>query len=85
MKMTVWVRQALDSLQHYILAKGGKLTDFPVCKSNLRIAKNALLGGFTAVIASCQGIPALAQMPTLSDKILGMERSLETEFETYVG
>ncbi|MEO0432700.1 MAG: CHAT domain-containing protein [Cyanobacteria bacterium J06656_5] len=54
-------------------------------KSNPNIAKAvySLLGALTALLASCQGISAFAQMPTLSEKILGMERSLEAEFETY--
>ncbi|MEM9904539.1 MAG: CHAT domain-containing protein [Cyanobacteria bacterium P01_D01_bin.44] len=44
------------------------------------------LGSLAIVLAGSQSMPALAQAtPTLSEKIVGMERRLEAEFETYFG
>ena len=78
MKRTV--RQTLNYCWQSAWREGCDLTSSP----NIAQAVYSLLGGVTAVLlASCQSVPAFAQMPTLSEKNLGMERGLEAEFETY--
>lgn len=87
MKTMVWLRHAFNYLRPVGLETEGENTSQRLCDlispRSLTKASCSLLGSLVAIFASNQGIPVFAQMPTLSDKILGMERSLETEFETY--
>lgn len=94
MKITLQIKHALDRLQHASLKTFCKRTsqlrvgeaapeEHRIPTRLLTRVGYGLLATITAVLTSCQGMTAIAQTPTLSDKILAMERGLETEFETY--